>query len=91
MRKANVLSINGARISPKPVKTVKITLYGGFHNSAPINVIIPEDPYERLSEGDADVEDVLSPAQLDRMNRHFCGIGECCCGGISRASWERAK
>ena len=83
MRKANVLSINGARISPKPS--------GAFHNSAPINVIIPEDAYERLSEGDADVEDVLSPAQLDRMNRHFCGIGECCCGGISRASWERAK
>lgn len=78
-------------VNPKPVKTVKITLYGGFHDSAPINVIIPEDAYTRLSEGYAGIEDVLSPAQIDRMNRHFCGIDECCCGGVSRALWEKAN
>ena len=96
MRKANVLSISKSKAAskgnmPKLAKPMKITLYGGFHNSKPINAIISASDYESLSKGCATLEEVLSPAQLEHMNRHFCGIEECCCGGVSRASWDRAN
>lgn len=64
------------------MKKVKLTLHGGFHNVDPINVHISARDYATLA-------DVLSDTQLARVNRHFCGVEGCTCGGILRASWTK--
>lgn len=74
----------------KPVKTVKIALFGGFHQSAAINAIIKESDLEDLKSGNIGIEDALSSAQLERLDRHFCGVEGCSCGGVRRASWYKA-
>ena len=72
-------------------KNVKITLSGGFHNSSSVNAIIPADSYEELKTGWESLQGVLSGAQLKRLNRHFCGVRGCLCGGVARASWDLAN
>lgn len=74
----------------KPVKVAKITLFGGFHQSDSINAIIKESDLEDLKSGNISMEDALSPSQLERLNRHFCGVEGCSCGGVRRASWYKA-
>lgn len=70
-------------------KNVKISLWGGFHNVDSINVIIPASDYEALNEGSQSIADSLSPSQLTRVQRHFCGMSDCRCGGIYRdVKWE---
>ena len=72
-------------------KNVKITLSGGFHNSNPVNVIIPAYSYECLKDGYETLQGVLSDCQLSRLMKHFCGVRGCCCGGVRRASWSLAN
>lgn len=74
----------------KPVKVAKITLYGGFHHSKAINVIIKESDLEDLKSGNIPLVDVLSPSQIKRLDRHFCGVAGCCCNGVRDASWCNA-
>ena len=76
--------------APKPVKVVKLTLFGGFHQCNEINAIIKESDFEDLKKGNIGIEDALSYSQLDRLNRHFCGVEGCSCGGVRRASWYKA-
>lgn len=60
------------------MKKVKISLWGGFHNVGEIRVMI------------SDFEDVLSLNQYKRVQRHFCGMSDCLCGGIYRnLHWEK--
>ncbi len=69
-------------------KTTKITLSGGFHISNNINVIISSSDYNELKNGNMGLIDALSDSQLNRLNRHFCGVRGCQCGGVIRAKWE---
>lgn len=71
-------------------KNVKITLFGGFHNSNDINVIIDSSDFEDLKNYNVGLIDVLSSSQLRRLNRHFCGVHGCECGGVVRAKWYLA-
>ncbi len=71
------------------MKKVKLTLHGGFYNVDPINVHISARDYECLRDKEATLADVLSDTQLARVNRHFCGVEGCTCGGILRASWTK--
>ena len=48
------------------MKTQKITLSGGFHNSRPINL--------RVKDG------ALSVGQYKRLDKHMCGVDKCICG-----------
>jgi len=48
------------------MRTQKITLSGGFHNSAPIDLRIKNDQ--------------LSIGQYKRLSNHMCGIKKCICG-----------
>lgn len=60
-----------------------IELSGGFHNSDAIRVRIADEvgPIGRWS----DLERWLSLSQIARLERHFCGIAGCTCGGPRRA------
>ena len=71
------------------IKNVKITLYGGFHNAPAVNVKIPDYACDCLEAGIETIQGVLSSQQLKRLNKHFCGVKGCHCGGVRRASWER--
>lgn len=73
------------------MKKIVLTLYGGFHNATPMNVEISASDYERLRDHEATLADVLSEPQFKRVQRHFCGVEGCVCGGVLRASWERCK
>lgn len=66
---------------------IKITLSGGFHNAKPINIAMAETLVERLKAGEVSITDfhVLTTAQRKKLDRHFCGIRGCKCGGITRA------
>lgn len=72
-------------------KNIKITCYGGLHNSQPINILIPREKYQTLVE-DRQIRlfDILTPAQEKRLSNHFCGIAGCLCGSYQRAYWEVA-
>ena len=48
------------------MKIQKITLSGGFHNAAPIDLQLKNNE--------------LSIGQYKRLNRHMCGVNECICG-----------
>ena len=72
-------------------KKVKITLFGGFHNSPAVNVLIPDYAYENLKSGMETLQGVLSDKQRERMHRHFCGIKGCTCMSYHRAQWEKAN
>ena len=66
----------------KTAKTKLIELSGGFHNSSAIRVRVPADFHiacDTLIEG-------VSELAYERLNRHFCGIKGCTCGGVQRAS-----
>ena len=62
-----------------------ITLSGGFHNSREIRFRISDENYNDLKNQKIALFEVLSPNQLKRAERHFCGISGCCCGSYARA------
>lgn len=59
-----------------------ITLYGGFHNVSSVRVRISDEDYESVKNGDKPVWEALSESQEKRLDKHFCGMKDCCCGGI---------
>lgn len=69
---------------------VKVTLSGGFHNSSPINISLPEKVADSLKNGEVTITDfhVLTRSQRQKLDRHFCGIKGCMCGGVARADIE---
>lgn len=73
------------------MKTVKITISGGFHNSNPVNIVIPDYAAENLKAGLETLQGVMTVGQRARMHRHFCGIAGCTCGSYHRANWEIAS
>lgn len=68
------------------MKYVKFS--GGFHNCPAIRVRVTERQYAELKEGFYSLEQVLSACQMKRLDRHFCGMKDCCCGGACRADME---
>jgi hypothetical protein len=63
----------------------KITLSGGFHNSEEVSVLLSDKKYAELKEGISNIQEVLSPSQYKKLDRHFCGIKGCTCGSFMRA------
>lgn len=73
-------------------KTTKVILSGGFHNSAEITIRIKADSDTvnyKIEQGE--IRDLLSPSQIKRLDNHFCGISDCCCGGLSRADIDEVS
>lgn len=66
---------------------IKIQLKGGFHNAPLITVSLPSVIVQGLKSGDLALTDwhVLSRAQRLKLDRHFCGVKGCKCGGVARA------
>lgn len=73
------------------MKKIKLSLWGGFHNVSPINVEISASDYETLRDHVATVDEVLRDTQLKQVQRHFCDVQECSCGGVRRAYWRRVR
>ena len=63
----------------------KITLYGGFHNVNDVDVEVTESQYEDIREGLSPLTDILTDSQIKRLDKHFCGVSDCKCGGVARA------
>lgn len=64
---------------PKTTKTAIVTYSGGYHDSPEIHlrVCVVERNGYRIG--------ILSDGQVRKLDRHFCGISDCTCGGSSRA------
>ena len=65
-----------------------VTFYGGFHNCGAIRVRVNDEQYNDLKGGVYTLDEVLSPYQMERLNKHFCGVDGCTCGGVIRATME---
>ena len=70
------------------MKTTKITFFGGFHNSNAATIRVSNETANDIREGFYPLYELLSDYQLRRLNRHFCGVEGCICGGVMRASVE---
>lgn len=68
------------------MKTVKF--HGGYHNCPEIRIRVNDKQYSKLKEGFCSLEEVLSKYQMRRLEKHFCGVEGCLCGGVSRATME---
>ena len=66
----------------------KIRLSGGFHNSEEVSILLSDEKYKYLKEGVSSLQDVLTPYQFRKLDRHFCGIKGCTCGSFMRAKIE---
>ncbi len=67
-----------------------VTFSGGFHNSSPITLHMNfgadlDDYKEGRIELKELVRNNLTPYQSKRLDKHFCGIQGCTCGGWFRA------
>lgn len=65
-----------------------VTFYGGFHNAGSIRVRVNDEQYNDVKEGFCPLDEILSEGQMNRLNRHFCGVKGCTCGGVMRATIE---
>lgn len=70
------------------MKTTKITFFGGFHNSNAITIRVSNETANDIREGFYPLSECLTSYQLRRLNRHFCGVKGCTCGGVMRAEIE---
>lgn len=61
----------------------RIEVSGGFHDADPIMVRIPL----RVWASQMSYLSMLSDGQRKRVQKHFCGIPSCTCGGAARATW----
>lgn len=70
----------------------RIRLWGGFHNSPETTIIVNkkfEDRLQDLERGFISLDDVITPYQHKRLEKHFCGIGDCLCYSFpSRVKFE---
>ena len=65
-----------------------VTFYGGFHNCGAIRVRVNDEQYNALKEGLCPKSEVLSDYQVRRLQKHFCGVDGCLCGGFIRATMD---
>lgn len=65
-----------------------VTFCGGFHNCGAIRVRVNDEQYKNINEGFYPLDEILSEGQIKRLNRHFCGVKGCTCGGVLRAEIE---
>ena len=65
------------------MKKAIIEFSGGFHNSGSMRVRVDLNYYARNQ-----YPHYLSLAQKIKLQRKFCGISGCTCGGASRADRE---
>lgn len=65
-----------------------VTFYGGFHNCGAIRVRVSDEQYNEIANATDTWDNILSEGQMKRLERHFCGIRGCCCGGARLASIE---
>lgn len=65
-----------------------VTFYGGFHNAGEIKIRVNNNQLRELKEGFYPLGEILSDYQIKRLNRHFCGVRNCTCGGAHRATIE---
>jgi hypothetical protein len=61
---------------------MKIKMWGGFHNIAPVNIVA-----QVIDDGKGETA-WISPGQQARLDRQFCGVKGCGCGGASRARYS---
>ena len=67
---------------------LQITFYGGFHNSEEITINIKnKEGIKRMINGESHPLDEVSDYQRKKLDKHFCGIKECACGGVIRANY----
>jgi hypothetical protein len=66
---------------------MKLTFYGGFHNSSEITINIAYVPTKAIWEvihNDSYIpefiEEYCSEYQREKLRKHFCGIRGCTCG-----------
>ena len=69
-------------VSKKNQKKIRIYVEGGFHNSPQTYVLVDPNILKSLGRY------ALTPLQMRRLDRHFCGINSCLCGGVERATWS---
>ena len=69
----------------------KVSLSGGFHNSSEISILLSDAKYNELKSGISSLQEVLTPYQFRKLDRHFCGIKGCTCGSFTRAKIEFLK
>ena len=67
---------------------LQITFFGGFHNSGEITINIKsEEARKRIINGESHPLDEISDNQRKKLDRIFCGIKGCTCGGALRAEY----
>lgn len=66
----------------------KVSFWGGFHKSESINIRVNDAQAKEIEEGYYPLDEILSNYQLRRLDRHFCGVAGCTCGGVRRADFE---
>lgn len=65
-----------------------VTFSGGFHNCGAVRIRVNDEQYNDIKEGFYPLGEILSGYQITRLNRHFCGVRGCTCGGVLRADIE---
>ena len=61
----------------------RIIMSGGYHNSNPIKLFVDPRFLQCFS------EIYLSDRQKLRLEKHFCGHSDCCCGSFRRATVDK--
>lgn len=63
---------------------MKITLSNegryNFHNADDIDILVREENYIYSADGQTVEAVELTPSQKRRVENHFCGMSDCCCG-----------
>ena len=74
----------------------KINLSGGFHQVGNIKIQVSNNKFNELLErfdnksyessiiSGQDLDEFLTDSQKKRLEKHFCGIKDCTCGGYYR-------
>jgi hypothetical protein len=63
-------------------KTININFSGGFHGHDDVIV------RARLQDKGSYLGAYISAGQAKRLDREFCGMADCMCGGVARADME---
>ena len=72
-------------------KTIALTFSGGFHNSSEITIRVLRAQWIKTETQGMPLEDALSEHQQRKLENHFCGISDCCCGSFRRADMDAAE
>lgn len=68
----------------------KVIFKGGYHNAKAIVINVKHDFDSQAPKPYKDPTSIwinyLSPFQVKKLERHFCGISGCCC-----CSWQRSN